>query len=89
MVQILHVHVDPPGTHEAHISAVRWYNPEDGQTSVAARIVMVEFIRGGGVVYTYDGQRRAIVEVVDATAPYIRTRPDASTSNNLLSLPRF
>jgi hypothetical protein len=89
MVQILHVQVEAPETHESHIAAVRWYNPEDGQIAIATRSVMVEFIKGGGVAYTFNGRRFARVEVVAAATPYIRTVPDISLSDNLLSLPRF
>jgi hypothetical protein len=89
MVQILHVQVQAPETHESHITAVRWYNPDDGQIAVALISVMVDFIRGGGTAYTFNGRRFARVEVVEAAPPHIRTVPDISISDNLLSLPRF
>jgi hypothetical protein len=89
MVQILMVHLDPPAANESDISSVRWYNPEDGQISLATRSVMVDFIRGGGAVYAFDGRNRSEVEVAEGLpAPYIRVRP-GSAIGSLLALPKF
>jgi len=88
MVQLLMVHLDAPAAQEADISSVRWYNPEDGQISVATRSVMVDFIRGGGVVYAFDGRNRTEVDVADGPTAYIRARQGAGI-NSLLALPKF
>ena len=41
-------------------------------------------------VYTSaSGGSKTYVEVVDATPPYLRTKPNGTTSDNLLSLPIY
>ena len=90
MVQILYVRVGPPGTEERHITDVRWYNPETGVTGTTSVESMVQFIRDKhGRVYTCNGHRIAEVEWVNDTIPYIRSKPNAIRSDNLLSLPRM
>jgi len=90
MVQILHVRVAAPGTHESHIVEVRWYEPRSGNINIATTATMVDFLRDKqGRAYTCDGSRIAEVEWVDATPPYIRTKPDARITDNLLALPKF
>lgn len=90
MVQITYVRVAPPGTHESHITEVKWYNPKSGVNGTSTVAGMVQFLRdNNGLAYTCDGSRIARVEWVAAPSPYIRSAPDRSTTDNLLSLPRF
>ncbi len=92
MIQILAVQVIAPGAHENQISAVRWYNPDDGQISVATAAVMIDFIaRNRGTAYAYNGRLRADVIVASGPPPHLTTRVDSSPNDNvsLLSLPRF
>jgi hypothetical protein len=89
MVQVLSVHVEPPGDHERHITSVQWYNKETGQIAVSTMPIMVQFIRDGGTAYTCDGRRIEPIEVVEDGSPYIRTIPCAATADDLLTLPRF
>lgn len=89
MVQILHIRLQSPGTHESHITDVRWYNPDKGAINVATVAAMVKFISGNGRAYVCNGRRITDVEVVFGDSPYIRTHADDSITDNLLSLPRF
>jgi hypothetical protein len=92
MIQILAVQVAAPGSHENQITAVRWYNPDDGQISIATTAVMVEFIaQKNGTAYAYNGRHRADVIVAPGPSPYLTTQPGKFSIDNvsLLSLPRF
>jgi hypothetical protein len=89
MVQVLSVHVEPPGDHERHVTSVQWYNKETGQIAVSTTPIMVEFLRNGGMAYTCDGRRIERIEVVEDGSPYIRTIPDEVAADSLLTLPRF
>jgi hypothetical protein len=46
MVIVTHVRLTGGETH-AHISEVRWWNPQSGQMSVSTRQTMVDWITGG------------------------------------------
>lgn len=57
-----------------------------------SRAEVVSAIRGGHAFYAVKGPWRRELEVVDGghnpDEDYVRTVPDSTTSNNLLSLPR-
>ena len=90
MIQILAIQAAESATSENEIRAVRWYNPDDGNTNVATVAVMVAWIRDQkGVAYIYNGRQRAEVEVAPGPSPYIRTRSAEINAPGLLSLPRF
>ena len=76
------------GTNYQHITKLWWMN---GSTETySTREQMVAHIEQGGQVYTeYQGDI-AWCEVVTPTygPKYVRTKPDSTTGNNLLSLPR-
>ena len=90
MVIVTHVRLSGGETH-AHISEVRWWNPEDGQMSSSTRLTMVDWILNkGGVARVTDGYHLVDVRVVtDADPQYIRTWADGVWTDNLLALPRF
>lgn len=79
----------PTGYHD-HISHVRI-----GAATILTRGTVVNDLRipGGDRYYTEVNGRKANVEVVHCPnctfADYIRTDADASTANNLLSLPKI
>lgn len=76
------------GTNYQHIVSLYWM---DGTTEKhSTREQMVTFIEQGGQVYTeYRGDVAWCEVVTPAYGPkYVRTRPDSTTGNNLLSLPR-
>jgi hypothetical protein len=81
------------GWHE-HISAVRASNTGSSSEGIwLSRATVVKDIRSGGDdYYTEAGASHATVEVVScplcAFADYLRSERDATTADNLLSLPR-
>ena len=91
MVQVLYVRVASPGTHESHITDVKWYDAATGNMNTANLATMIDFIANKkGRAYVCDGRQVTTVSVVSATpAAYIQANPDASKSDNLLKLPRF
>jgi len=76
------------GTNYQHITELYWMDGTTEKSSTRAQIV--EFIEGGGLAYTQVNAGRAYCEVVTpASGPkYVRTKPDGTTADNLLSLPR-
>lgn len=89
MIYLYAVHVEGTSQH-AHISSVRWKNPDTSKSGETSRAGMVKWIRDGGKAYACGGQgHMARVLVVNATPPYIRTKADGTWTDNLLSLPRY
>jgi hypothetical protein len=76
------------GTNYEHI--VRLYWMDGNAEKYSTREQMVEYIEGGGQAFTQNQQDRAYCEVVSPPSgpKYVRTKPDSTTGNNLLSLPR-
>ena len=48
MVYIYAVHMTGTGTHHEHIAAVKWKNPDDGQSGESTRAEMVNWIANEG-----------------------------------------
>ena len=92
MIWITAVQFDRSGQDDhSNICAVRWReaeSQEQGQCTVAE---VVDLIRAQTLVYVSDDafERTALVRVVDAEAPYIRSWARGRWGNDLLALPRF
>lgn len=85
--RIIAVRVAEPGTHEQHITDFK-----TNSGNVMPKISMIGFINyWGNVYYTLeDGKRAELVIAYDSNGmPYVKTKADNTTKNNLLSLPRF
>lgn len=90
--EITEVHTESSsagGSHHEHIATVR--TKGGGEWS---RAIVVKDIRyGNDSYYTYGGGERADVTVTECPrcdyGDYITTKPDSTTANNLLKLPRF
>lgn len=91
MVQVLHIRLREPGTHESHITDVRWYDPKSGNMNLATVAAMVKFIaEDHGRAYMFDGQHYINIEaVLDSAPPYIKAHAESGSQANLLSLPTF
>jgi hypothetical protein len=92
MVQLLAIQVTPPATEEAHITAVRWYDPGTGQINIATTDVMVKFLNEQhGIAYMYNGRGRADVIATVGPGAHLSTSPGSPGTPRitLLSLPRF
>ena len=78
-------------TNHENIRAVQWRDAESRQQGVYPVAEVVELIRSGNLVYVSDDafERTALVRVVDAKSPYIRSWAHDKWENDLLTLPRF
>ena len=74
-----------------HIRAIRWRDAESHQQGQSTVAEVVDLIRAKTLVYVSDEafERTAIVRVVDAKPPYIRSWAHGEWGNDLLALPRF
>jgi hypothetical protein len=92
MIWITAVRFDGSGHDDhANIRAVRWRDAESraqGESTVAE---VIDLIRTQTLVYVSDDafERTALVRVVDAKIPYIRSWAHGKWGNDLLALPRF
>lgn len=77
-------HEDP---HEA-IQTLGWENEQDRSTGRSTREGMHDWVRNGGQAFVVAGGFRAQLEarVNSRGTKYVRTRPDATTKDNLLKL---
>lgn len=86
--QITAVHVEHPGTHESYISHV-----EVAQQGTFTVSQIIGHMKSGHTFYhTVGAGRIAQVEYVPGDSyhrEYIRTKPDSTTRDNLLSLRKF
>lgn len=91
MIWITAIQFDPSGRdkHE-DIRALQWRDTaqHQGRHTVGG---LVELIRAGTLVYVSDDafERTALVRVVDAEPPYVRSWAHGKWENDLLALPRF
>lgn len=46
MIYIYEIRMEPPGTNHGHIAAVKWKNPDTGQSGESTRKNMVRAIYG-------------------------------------------
>jgi len=92
MIWITAVQFDASGQEEhAHIRAVRWRDAESRQQGQSTVAEMIDLIRAQTLVYVSDDtfERTALVRVVDAKIPYLRSWAHGKWGNDLLALPRF
>jgi hypothetical protein len=92
MIWITAVQFDGSGHDDhANIRAVRWRDAESRKEGQATVAEVIDLIRGQTLVYVSDDafERTALVRVVDARTPYIRSWAHGKWGNDLLALPRF
>jgi hypothetical protein len=92
VIWITAIQLDSSG-HEQHehIRAVRWRDAESHQEGGYTVAELVDVIRAHTLVYVSDQalERTALVRVVDANPPYIRSWVQGKWGNDLLLSPRF
>ena len=88
MIYVTDVHMSG-GTKHEHIAAVKWRNPDTGQTGSSDRDTMVKWIDEKGVAKVTDGRNTATVGVQPGPPRYLQTYADGKWSDNLLALPRY
>jgi len=89
MNHVVAVHLAPNGTKTEHIQELIWVadNFVGGRASVQT---MVDFLRKNpGQLVVSSKESTAVVQVVEANPPYIRSARDSSVSDNLLAITKF
>jgi hypothetical protein len=93
MHYIREVQVGAPGTHNQHVTAVRYAATLYGPLSAASREQVHAWITQGNPFRTFDSRTGAQASVAARTTSsgtrYIATVADGIETNNLLSLPRY
>ena len=92
MIWIVGVEFDGSGTVDhQHLRRVRWRKADSHEEGESTVEEMVELIRHHTPVYVSDDlfSRSAVVKVVDARPPYIRSWAKGRWGNDLLALPGF
>jgi len=72
------------------ISILGWQNEQTGEINTSTRLQMYDWVLGGGEAYVVDrfGNRAKLETAVTALGTkFVRTRPDRTLTDNLLSLP--
>jgi Protein of unknown function (DUF3892) len=90
MIYVTGRRLSPGGTRPSHITHMSWQEVGTNLTDIWTRAKMVEWIDGGGVAKVHNayGADPLVHTVHPANSPaYVQTRPDDTTSDNLLSLP--
>ena len=90
MIYVTAVKLSPGGTRPSHITDLRWR--DTGSTGEWSRPQMVKWIDTGGIAKVHNAYGLdPTVRTVHPTygEPYVQTKPDNTTTDNLLSLPRF
>lgn len=91
MVRITAIRMSPPSSNDTtHIVRVKWLNPDTGKSGDTSRTGMADWIDEGGNAYVQVGSDSSKVITYRLNGvKYLRTTPDNTTRDNLLSLPRF
>ena len=87
-----HVRLSSGGHRVEHITHLKAVDDLDGKDYEGARAAWVGWVEEGNTGYTRDryGNSAKVEVVAPGTGPkYLRTVGDGTTSDNLLSLPRF
>jgi hypothetical protein len=80
------------GNHEnSHtaISVLGWIEDSTNNTGRSSRIEMYDFVKSGGYAYvkdTYGNKAQLIAETTSWGTKYVKTKPDNTTTDNLLKL---
>lgn len=89
MNHVVAVHLAPNGTRTDHIQELIWVadNFVGGKASVP---ILVDFLRKNpGQLVVSSKDSTAVVQVVEANPPYLRSTKDTSVSDNLLSVTKY
>lgn len=92
MIRITAIRMSPPSSSDTtHITHVRWTNPDSGATGDTHRTVVADWIDDeNGYAYVQAGSHKSKVTTFRMNGvKYLRTTPDSTKRDNLLSLPRF
>jgi hypothetical protein len=97
MLHVVSRHMEG-GEHLQHIAKLRWYEsagpkePDTGDLMESTRAQMYTYVKNNGVAFAVSrtDNTYAYLEAVEGQhVNYVKTRPDSTKSDNLLSLPEF
>lgn len=81
------------GDRPSHITHLKWENPNTGKTGQSTKQEIVDWIdekNGSAAVRNPYGANAPVHTVHPAIGPdFVQTKADNTTTDNLLSLPRF
>ncbi|MFY1828492.1 DUF3892 domain-containing protein [Myxococcus fulvus] len=86
MRYITQIRLEGGSLHE-HITRLRWV--EETLAGECSRAELVQWVQRGGDARVRNSPRDVQVEVVEAAPPYLRTKANGISTDNLLALPRF
>jgi hypothetical protein len=88
--RITHVRLSSGGTTEEHITDIKEVS-DSGATYTETVAQAIEYLKKGTRYYVSIGGNTidVIHQKSSSGNEYIRTKPDSTTTDNLLSLPRF
>jgi uncharacterized protein (DUF2461 family) len=97
MIDVIEIHMEGP-EHVQHIAKLRWVEVDviggaaKTQPKESTRAAMYQFVKDNpdtAFAISQNDKTFAYLEPVEAHVHYVRTAPDSTKSDNLLSLPRF
>ncbi|AKF80305.1 Protein of unknown function [Myxococcus fulvus] len=86
MRYITQIRLEGGALHE-HITRLRWVEATHAGECTRAELVL--WVQKGGDARVRNSPMDVKVEVVEATPPYLRTKANGISTDNLLALPRF
>jgi len=98
MIDVIAIQMEEGYNHLQHINKLRWVkvnkpgDPATTQPKDNTRAEMYDFVKKNPNVafaISRNDRKWAYLDAVDEPAHYVKTKPDSTKSDNLLSLPRF
>lgn len=98
MIDVIAIQMEVGYNHLEHITKLKWVEVDkpggSGKTQpkIATRTEMYDFVRDNprqAFAISQNDNKWAYLEAVDAHVQYVKTLPDSTKADNLLSLPRF
>jgi len=98
MIDVIAIQMEEGYNHLEHIVKLKWVeadrpgSPAKTQPKIATRKEMYDFVKDNPeqvFAISQNDNKWAYLEAVNAHVQYVKTMPDSTKSDNLLSLPRF
>jgi Protein of unknown function (DUF3892) len=99
MINVIAIHMEVDGSnHLEHIGKLRWIKADEagqhttGNSQEAMRAEMYKFVKENpkqAYAISQNDNTYAFLEAVNAHVQYVKTTPDSTRSDNLLSLSRY
>lgn len=98
MIDVIAIQMDEGRNHLEHISKLKWVETDKPghaaktEAKIATRKEMYDFVKDNpkqAFAISQNDNKYAYLEAVNAHVQYVKTLPDSTKADNLLSLPRF